>query len=105
MKKLPVLFKGKISTKNKNMNGTIILFLLSGEFIKYFLISEIYITKIKILKQIKKPINLFQLIFQVIIMWVHITNKIRITVNVWSNMTVISKIFNTTTYIFVAYVS
>tara|TARA_A100001015_G_scaffold271850_1_gene325856 strand:+ start:1516 stop:1713 length:198 start_codon:yes stop_codon:yes gene_type:complete len=57
VKKLPVLFNGKISTKNKKMNGTIILFLLSGEFRKYFLISEIYIVKIKILKQNKKPIK------------------------------------------------
>ena len=64
MKKLPVLFKGKISTRNKKMKGTIILFLLRGEFRKYFLKSEIYIVRIKILKQIKSQSKIFALVIE-----------------------------------------
>ena len=57
VKKLPVLFKGKISTKNKKMKGIIILLSLSLVFKKYFLIKVIYRVIVKI-KNIKiKPIN------------------------------------------------
>ena len=49
VKKLPVLFKGKISTMNKKMNGIIKLLYFREVSKKYFLKNEMYndIEKIK----------------------------------------------------------
>ena len=55
VKKLPVLLIGKISIKNKNINGVIIWLYFNFELVKYFLKKEMYkiIRKIDVI--IKKP--------------------------------------------------
>jgi len=55
VKKLPVLLIGKISIINKNINGTIILFIFKFYFKKYFLMKEIYKIFKKINTQRAKP--------------------------------------------------
>ena len=53
-KKLPVFFKGNISAKNKNINGTIIKLSLNFTFVKYFFTKVLQIiiknNMIKIIK-------------------------------------------------------
>ena len=56
VKKLPVLFKGKISEKNKNINGVIIILSFKGDLKKYFFIKLKYKIIIKIDNINKKPI-------------------------------------------------
>ena len=55
VKKLPVLFIGKISVTNKKIKGIIKLFLLSSEFEKYFLYKVRYNIEENINKMMKNP--------------------------------------------------
>ena len=55
VKKLPVLFIGNISTKNKNIKGVMVWLYFNLESVKYFLKKEIYKVMRKIEEIIKKP--------------------------------------------------
>ena len=57
VKKLPVLFSGKISAINKKINGIIKLLFFIDELKKYFLINEEKNTLEKIHVIIKNPIT------------------------------------------------